>query len=246
MEAKKMTKKETLIYTLKAAELFSQYLRNKREGKPNDKIAIRKKFKDYDPKIEMKSNIPSLSQALAEELLDCVDHKDTNVSACYKRYSSTRDKIQKELDKTSDSLSPKVNKVLKKHKLTIMVKYWTDTELRLSHPDEWYTYAELYNYNNENPTRLYIRNTSSTSFDKAADCKKVAALFKDVAKMLESPTIQKEIVDIWKNTIADIESIKERRQILSEQYEKDVCSIAYQQLRTFARGILDFDLPETM
>ena len=105
---------------------------------------------------------------------------------------------------------------------------------------------QLYNYNNENPTRLYIRNTSSTSFDKAADCKKVAVLFKDVAKILETPTIQNEIVDIWKNIIADIENIKERRQTLSEQYEKEVCTIAYQQLRTFAKDVLDFDLPETM
>lgn len=246
-----MTTKQRLAYTLQAAEIFKTYLAARVNYTEEDAAdCARESITDYNPNYDAKRNtIDKLVRSIRDELMAVADHYlklDPAIVDCKADFFSQKNTLQELSDTYFANSRAKMNDTLDKHGLNLILSNGERDELFLCSKGDEYLNVHFYRDTGYAPTRAEIRHATGIQLDKADKTHNAATFLASAGTLLGTPSLLEEILDIWTTWVLDRENTIQQMKELNEQTTDTLCTLVYARLRTFAKDILDIELPETL
>lgn len=251
METKSMTPKQRLAYTLEAARAFKEYLAVRDDYTVNDAVdSIRAAIADYNPNEATKRNtIDKLVRSIRYELKAIADsylNLDPDIIDCKADFFSQKNTLQELHDTFSANSIAKMNTLLDKHGLNLILSNWERDELILCSKGDEYLNVHFYRYTGYAPIRAEIRNVTGIRLENTDKTHNAATFLASAGTLLGTHSLLEDILDIWTTWAFDRANTNQQMRDLNEQATGTLCALVYERLKTFAKDILDIELPETL
>lgn len=251
METKSMTTKQRLAYTLETARAFKEYLAARVNYTEQDAAdSAREGFTDYDPNEATKRNtIDKLVRSIRYELKAIADsylNLDPDIIDCKAESFAQKNALQELSDTYSADSRAKMNTLLDKHGLNLILSNWERDELILCSKGDEYLNVHFYRYTGYAPIRAEIRNVTGIRLENTDKTHNAATFLASAGTLLGTHSLLEDILDIWTTWAFDRENTIQQMKDLNEQATDTLCALVYKRLKTFAKDILDIELPETL
>ena len=246
-----MTKKETLAYILEASYQFSRYLSYKTRDE-RVKNEVRTLFTEHPVDYVVKRHtIQALTNSIIRQMNSIINYNGEEFPELKPVEEKQRieDLKYKEVCNTAyENTIANINAILETNNIHLQVQDLDRNHITLGISDVSFTSVQLVRYSGNKDTFDYMkpREVSYIPFDNDEERVKLATFLRDCSEFASNDNLTELIFDTYMIYINYYEKKTNEHNKANTAIEDELYSIVYKHIRTFAKDILDFDLPETM